>query len=102
MRQLKLDRLDDDFKVVAQGKKSQAATMVLEIGASEGGPDNRHEGSDQWLYVLSGKGRARVGGEQITLDPGTLLLIEAGEAHEISNDGDVPLETVNIYAPPVY
>ena len=43
-----------------------------------------------------------VDGRRDRLEPGSLLLIEAGEAHEIANDGDVPLESLNIYAPPEY
>jgi mannose-6-phosphate isomerase-like protein (cupin superfamily) len=38
----------------------------------------------------------------VALAPGGLLLIEAGEPHEISNAGRVPLATVNVYAPPAY
>jgi mannose-6-phosphate isomerase-like protein (cupin superfamily) len=90
------------FRVVAGTMRSQAATMVLARGESTGGPDNRHADSDQWLYVISGSGRAVVGGRQIDLQPGTLLLIEAGEPHEIVNTRDRPLETLNVYAPPEY
>ena len=39
---------------------SQAAEMVLPLGNAEGGPENRHRGADQWLYVLSGNGIATV------------------------------------------
>ncbi|MDX1660288.1 MAG: cupin domain-containing protein [Gemmatimonadota bacterium] len=89
------------FDVVAGTSRSQAATLVLEAGRSTGGPDNRHPDSDQWLYVVSGHGRATVENEEIELGPGDLLLIEAGEAHEIAA-ADEALETINVYAPPVY
>ncbi len=90
------------FDVVAGTDDSQAATMILEAGQSTGGPDNRHPRSDQWLYVASGTGTATVEGTAHALRPGTLVCIESGETHEIVNDGDEPLETVNVYAPPVY
>ncbi len=90
------------FDVVAGTGRSQAATMDLEPGRSTGGPDNRHPVADQWLYVVSGRGRATVEGETISLGPGSLLLIEAGEAHEIECTGEEPLRTINVYAPPVY
>jgi hypothetical protein len=35
-------------------KKSQGALIVLGPGDSECGPDNRHRGADQWLYVQQG------------------------------------------------
>jgi mannose-6-phosphate isomerase-like protein (cupin superfamily) len=90
------------FDVVADASGSQAATMILAPGQSTGGPDNRHERSDQWLYVKSGHGIAVVDGDTHDLRPGALVCIERGETHEIRNDGEEPLETVNVYAPPVY
>ncbi|PSQ01787.1 cupin domain-containing protein [Halobacteriales archaeon QS_4_69_31] len=76
--------------------------MTLAPGQSTGGPDNAHPGSDQWLFVVSGSGSATVEGETVQLDAGDLVVIEAGEAHEVTNDGDAPLETLNLYVPPVY
>lgn len=90
------------FKIVAQTPRSQAATMTLRPGQSTGGADNLHPDADQWLYVVSGSGRAVVRGETLTLEAGALLLIEAGETHEISNTAQDPLVTVTIYAPPAY
>lgn len=90
------------FELLAKTGRGQTATMVLDPGGSTGGPHNRHEGSDQWLYVISGKGKAVVEGDTRRLEEGSLLLIEAGEAHEISNSGESPLETFSIYSPPAY
>ena len=91
-----------DFEVLTTTERSQAATMVLAPGESTGGPDNRHAASDQWLYVIAGRGYAVADGRRVRLEPGSLLLIEAGEAHEIANDSDVPLESLSIYAPREY
>ena len=90
------------FKVVAETSRSQVATMVLKPRQSTGGEDSVHEGEDQWLYVVSGSGRATVGRSTERLGRGSLLLIEAGEAHEIHNTGRTPLVTINVYAPPAY
>ena len=76
--------------------------MVLPPGDKEGGPDNRHRGADQWMYVAEGSGVAKVDGRTVELAPGSLLLIEAGETHEIRNSGSEPLKTINIYLPPAY
>ena len=76
--------------------------MVLPPGDSEGGPENRHRGSDQWLYVLSGLGQAIVGGRRYALRAGTLLLIERKDRHEIRNTGKELLRTLNVYVPPAY
>jgi mannose-6-phosphate isomerase-like protein (cupin superfamily) len=92
----------NDFKIRLQNRRSQAAEMVLAAGDKEGGNDNRHRGSDQWLFVVSGRGSAVVNGKRIKLKEGSLLLIERGELHEIRNTGRSPLKTLNIYVPPAY
>ena len=91
-----------EFEIIAGNARSQAAVMVLPPGESEGGKGNRHEGSDQWLYVASGEGTATIKGKAHKLNPGSLLLIEHGETHEIKNTGEEPLETLNFYVPPAY
>jgi mannose-6-phosphate isomerase-like protein (cupin superfamily) len=95
-------RFGRGFQVVLGDEHSQAAQMTIEPGAHEGGPDNRHRGADQWLYVVSGRGIAIVAGERIELRAGTLVLIKRGETHEIRNTGRTPLRTLNIYVPPAY
>jgi mannose-6-phosphate isomerase-like protein (cupin superfamily) len=83
-------------------RRSQAAQMVISPGGAEGGPTNRHRGADQWLYVVKGRGVARIGNRKVTLREGMLLLIEHGDRHEIRNNGRVPLRTLNFYMPPAY
>jgi mannose-6-phosphate isomerase-like protein (cupin superfamily) len=101
MKRVKVD-YRGDFRVIAGNGRSQAAVMVLPPGESEGGNDNRHKGSDQWLYVAAGKGSATIKGKVHRLSRGTLLLIEHGETHEIKNTGETPLKTLNFYVPPAY
>ena len=76
--------------------------MVLSPGESTGGPTNHHKNSDQWLFVLSGHGQATLDNKTIALNPNDLLLIAAGENHQIKNTGKKPLATLNLYAPPAY
>jgi mannose-6-phosphate isomerase-like protein (cupin superfamily) len=95
-------RFGSGFRVTGGNRRSQAATMTLAPGDSEGGPDNRHRGADQWLFVESGSGVAVVNGRRVPLRKGSLVLIERGERHEISNTGRTPLKTLNIYLPPAY
>jgi mannose-6-phosphate isomerase-like protein (cupin superfamily) len=90
------------FEVLAGTQRTQAARMVLGPNESVGGPDNAHARSDQWMYVLSGAGRATIGERTVPLKPGALLLIEAGERHEILNDHEAELQLLNFYAPPAY
>lgn len=90
------------FARLAGTPRSQAATLVLGPGEATGGPDNTHDHSDQWLFVLSGRGRATVAGTDLDLAPGSLVLIEAGEPHRIANAGQEPLRTLSVYAPPAF
>ena len=95
-------RFGRGFRVLWDCRGVQAAQMVIAPGGREGGPDNRHRGAEQWLYVVSGSGLAIVDGARRRLAAGSLLLIERGEAHEIRNTGRTPLRTENFYAPPAY
>ncbi len=88
--------------MVLENRSAQAAEMVLTPGQSEGGPENRHRGADQWLFVLAGTGIATVNGKRHRLGEGSLMLIERGDEHEIRNTGDDLLRTLNFYVPPAY
>jgi mannose-6-phosphate isomerase-like protein (cupin superfamily) len=98
----KVLRFGKGFRVALGNRRAQAAEMVLAPGGSEGGPDNRHRGADQWLYVVEGKGTAVVNGRRVALGRGKLLLIERGDRHQIRNTGPGLLRTLNIYVPPAY
>jgi mannose-6-phosphate isomerase-like protein (cupin superfamily) len=90
------------FRVQLSNKDAQIAQMTLAPNEIEGGPDNRHRGADQWLFVVSGTGKAIVNGTSLSLRAGSLLLIERGDYHEIRNTGKSPLRTLNVYVPPAY
>ena len=98
----KLLRFGTGFRVAFGNRRAQGAEMVIAPGDCEGGPDNNHRGSDQWLFVLSGTGVAIVNGRRSPLKAGSLVLIERGEMHEIRNTGRTPLRTLNVYVPPAY
>jgi mannose-6-phosphate isomerase-like protein (cupin superfamily) len=90
------------FRVAITDDHAQAAQMTVAPGDTEGGPQNRHRGADQWLFVVEGEGVAIVDEKRVDLKPGTLLLINRGEFHEIRNIGSIPLKTLNLYVPPAY
>lgn len=54
------------------------------------------------MFVAGGGGVAVIEGQQLELRPGTLVLIQRGEAHEVRNTGTQPLRTLNLYVPPAY
>lgn len=91
-----------EFRIALENSRSQFAEMTLPPGETEGGPDNRHKGAAQWLFVVSGRGTAIVKGKSHQLSKGSLILIERGETHEIRNTGRSPLCTLNAYSPRAY
>jgi len=95
-------RFGKGFHVIFGNRHGQAAEMTLSPGDTEGGPDNRHRGSDQWLFVVAGNGTAVVNRKTYPLKAGSLVLIERGDTHEIRNTGHEPLRTLNVYIPPAY
>ena len=90
------------FRVALANARGQAAEMVITPGDAEGDANNRHSGADQWLYVVSGTGRAIVDSRPVALRRGSLLLIERGQRHEVRNTGRSLLKTLNFYVPPAY
>ena len=95
-------RFGRGFRVALANARAQAAVMTLAPGGAEGGPRNAHRGADQWLFVVEGRGVAIVNGRRRALREGALLLIERGDEHEVRNDSDAPLRTLNVYVPPAY
>lgn len=102
MRKIDLQEVGDGFRVIETTGRSQMATVVLQPGAKTGGPENQHKGVDQWLYVLRGLGKAVVNEREIDLKAGDLVLIEAGDKHEVRCDGGGTLVTFSVYAPTEY
>src|SRR5689334_13249246 len=91
------------FEVLTQSRSAQAAMMTLRPGQSSSEePENEHPRCEQWLYVLSGSGRAIVGKRRVALKTNSLLLIEKSEAHQITNTGRGIMRTFNLYCPPAY
>jgi mannose-6-phosphate isomerase-like protein (cupin superfamily) len=91
------------FKPLHATRDCQAAMMTLKPGQSTtDAPENEHPRSEQWLFVISGTGRAIVGRKRVALREGSLLVVEKDEAHQIMNTGRSPMRTINFYAPPAY
>src|SRR5712671_1238723 len=103
MRHVTASKVRTHFKVIAQGSSSQAAMMTLKSGESSSDKvEDEHPKAEQWVYVISGSGRAKTSGRSVAIKEGSLLLIEKNEAHQITNTGQRPLVTLNFYAPPAY
>jgi mannose-6-phosphate isomerase-like protein (cupin superfamily) len=108
MKHIKTGKKRGQFDVLATTRSLQAAMMTLRPGgASDDEPSNEHPHSEQWLFVISGSGEARIGKRsstlrRIELRENSLLVVEKGDLHQIKNTGRRPLVTLNFYAPPAY
>jgi mannose-6-phosphate isomerase-like protein (cupin superfamily) len=102
MKHIKTGSKRSFFDILATTRSAQAAMMILGPGQSTGEPDNEHPHSEQWLFVVSGTGKALVNKRRVDLRENSLLLIEKGEIHQITNTGRKRLVTLSFYAPAAY
>ena len=103
MRHIATGSVRSFFKILTASRSAQAAMMTLKPGQSTTEePVNEHPRCEQWMFILSGTGRAIVGKRRVALKANSLLVIDKGEAHQITNTGRSPMVTLNLYAPPAY
>lgn len=69
----------------------------LEPGQAQAG--HRHAVGDKLYYVVSGRGRVRVGGDERDVGPGDLACAPAGEEHGLANPGPERLVVLVVMAP---
>jgi mannose-6-phosphate isomerase-like protein (cupin superfamily) len=103
MKHLNIYRHLGAFKPLMESDSVQAAVMVLDPGGSSSDAvENEHPRAEQWLFVISGNGVAKVGNRRLKLKDGDLLLIPKKAPHQISNTGRGRLVTLNFYSPSAY
>jgi mannose-6-phosphate isomerase-like protein (cupin superfamily) len=107
MKNVQTSRNRKKFGLLASTRAAQAAVMSLSPGESSSDDiANEHPKSEQWLLVLAGRGTATVIGRAArrhdALRPGSLLVIQRFERHQIRNPYRTTLRTVNFYVPPAY
>lgn len=97
-------RQNENYRMVAwTGKHLQVTLMSIPVGQSIG--LESHPGTDQFLRVDAGQGKAVMGSAKESLDfeqevtDGWSVQVPAGTWHDVINTGDVPLRLYAIYAP---
>jgi mannose-6-phosphate isomerase-like protein (cupin superfamily) len=53
-----------------------------------------HHRSDEFLYVVKGKGLALAGGTEVTVESGDVVMVPRGEEHRLTSSETDPLEIV--------
>jgi mannose-6-phosphate isomerase-like protein (cupin superfamily) len=82
----------------------QAVSKGLSMGLvvlppGESGDPHVHDDSQEAWYVISGKGKLRVGSEVAQLAPDMVVVAPAKLEHQIINDGNEPLKALFLFSP---
>ena len=66
--------------------------VVLEPGCEIGW--HVHQGDGETYYILKGQGEYSDNGRLLTVGPGDVTFVDAGEGHSLKNTGDENLEAI--------
>lgn len=88
------------FKATASDTQGRFSFMERTLPpAGRMPPAHRHVGNDEAYFVLEGAVEFHVAGEVFEGEPGTFVLVSAGEAHTFGNTGAVPARLLVLHAP---
>ncbi len=73
-------------------------TSAVDPGFSSN--EHAHDGQEEAFYCIAGKGKIRVGGEAVPVEPGDLVYVPPGIAHQLVNDGREIFKVVAVVSPP--
>jgi mannose-6-phosphate isomerase-like protein (cupin superfamily) len=72
--------------------------LMNEIRPGFAGREHAHA-VEHGMYIIRGRGRFTLAGEEYPVGPGTAVFAPAHAPHRLACDGDEPLQYVVIYAP---
>ena len=58
-----------------------------------------HQTEQEVWFVISGRGRVRIGGEEAVIRPDTVVVAPPGVPHQLINDGDDELKAIWMFSP---
>ena len=85
------------------GKQLDAATLgarLWRLTPRQASTRHRHSHQDELYVLLDGRGRVRVGGELLTLEPLSALYVEADTVRQVFNDTAADVLWLVVGAPP--
>ena len=84
-----------------RGEQSNGAMTVFEteVGPQEGPPLHFHQLQDEWLYVLEGEMRIRLGDDVVPAQAGSFAFIPRRVAHTWQNSGGTPALLLAMFSP---
>lgn len=90
----------DRMAKVALATTARAQLDLYCVAPGQTQKPHTHADQDKVYYVLEGRGRFAVGGEEQTLEAGEATVAPAGVEHGLVNDGPVPLLVLVVVTPP--
>lgn len=79
-------------------KYSSVCTVVYDVNRRSK-PAHSHPDGEETIYVISGRGKVKVGDLISEIEPGSLVFFPQGVPHMTWNCGSEPLHLVCFYAP---
>jgi mannose-6-phosphate isomerase-like protein (cupin superfamily) len=76
--------------------------MRLDPGQSTGEHAESHDKSEQLLLLLEGRLMADIGGRNLVMNIGDVVIIPPRVKHKFTNPGDTSAVNFNVYCPPEY
>ncbi len=89
-------------RFIVPGDVSGGGFALLEhvlVPRALGGPVHRHSREDEYSYVLEGRLGAILGGDEVTVNAGSLLVKPRGQWHTFWNAGDGQVRVLEIISP---
>jgi quercetin dioxygenase-like cupin family protein len=77
-------------------------SFFVVIGEPGRGPRLHRHDYDEIGYVIEGRSKWTVGGQEREADAGDILIVRAGEPHKFINCGDGPLRQLDIHLNPTF
>lgn len=59
-----------------------------------------HEGTEECIYVLTGRGESELAGNRFKIEPDSVILVKPGQDHQFFNYSDETMKLIWVYAPP--
>lgn len=93
-------RTNEAFRrVLYTSPGGQLVVMHLKPGEDIG--LETHDDVDQYIWIVQGRARATLDGQESTLEPGDVLVVPRGTRHNIINaSSDQPVQLFTVYTPP--
>lgn len=79
----------------------QKFTFGISIIRAGGRTDpHSHEGTEECIYVATGRGQAKIAGQSFQIEPETCIMISPGKPHSFLNSSDETMKLIWVYSPP--